>query len=101
MLVGVFASEDFQQHWPRIVCSHDRVESCRKQNGARELAVPRVAMAETQWPLPGNVPQQDVGLAEDRHGVEEVQCLRPRQVALPDVSGHAAMLTPLDVDRDL
>jgi hypothetical protein len=48
-----------------------------------------------------DISQQDVGLPEDRHGVEEIEGPWPGQVALADVSREAAVLAPLNVDHDL
>ena len=101
MLVGEFVTEDLLQNFFGIRGANYHIEFLRQQDRLGELAVPAIAVTETQRAFSVDVAQQNVGLAEDRQGVKEVQALGSGQVALPDVPRHAAVLTPLYVDRNL
>lgn len=101
VLVRVFAAEHLEERRFRILRSHDGVQPAGEHDWPGELSVPSVAVTKAERPFAGNVSQQDVGLPKDRHGVEKVERARSGQVTLPDVSGKAAMLPPLNVDRDL
>ena len=58
-------------------------------------------MTEAKRTLAGYVPEQDIRLSENRHGVEKVERTRSGKVALPDVSREAAMLAPLDIEAEI
>src|SRR5712672_182874 len=101
VFVRVLAAEYFEEGGLRILGPDNCVEPVSENDRARELPVSTVAVTEAKRTFAGYVPEQDIRLTENRHGVEKVERLGPRQVALSDVSRKASMLSPLDVDRHL
>jgi len=101
VFVRVLAAEDFEQRRFRILGPDDCVESIGEDDRAREFPISTIAVTEAKRSFAGYVPEQDIRLSENRHGVEKVERLGSRQVALANVSGKAPMLSPLDIDRHL
>src|SRR4029077_11380170 len=99
VFVRVLAPEHLEESRLRILGSDHRIDPVGEDDRARELPVSTIAVTEAKWSFAGDVSEQDVRLSENRHGVEKVQRLGSGQVALTDVSGKAAMLPPLDIDR--
>ena len=101
MLVRVLAAEYLQEDRLRILRSNDGVQFVGKYDRAGELSISTVAVTEAKRSFPCNVSQKDVGLSKDRHGVEKVEGAWSGKVTLAYVPGEAAMLAPLDIDRNL
>src|SRR5258707_8864279 len=101
VFVRVLAAEHFEEGGLRILGPDNCVEPVSENYRTRELPVSTVAVTEAKRTFAGYVPEQDIRLSENRHGVEEVERLGSRQVTLTDVSGKAPMLSPLDIDRHL
>jgi hypothetical protein len=101
MLVRVFAAEYLEQGRLRILRSHNGVQPAGKDDWPGELSVPSVAVTKAERSFAGDVSQQNVGLPEDCHGVEKIECARSGKIALSNVPRETSVLPPLNVDHDL
>src|SRR5688500_20290228 len=85
----------------RIVCPHDRIEPVSQHQLAREVAVSAVPIGKRRRPAAHGAREKHVRDEYPRHGKEDVERARFRQVALNYVSRQRTMLSPLYVDRNL
>jgi len=94
-------SKDGDERRVGIGGSNYHVNSRGEREQCREITVPRVSVTETPWTAAGEVTEPDVREADPRERVKDVQLLESREIAFDDPMGQRAMLSPLDVDRDL
>ena len=101
MFVRVLAPEHLEERRLRILGPDDCIDPVGEDDRTCELPVSTVAVTEAKRSFAGYVPEQDVRLPEDRHGVKEIERLGSGQVALAHVSGKTPMFAPLDIYRHL
>src|SRR3981081_1275337 len=92
VFVRVLAAEHLEECRLGILGPDNCVEPVSENDRTRELPVSTIAVTEAKRTFAGNVPEQDIRLSENRHGVEKIERLGSRQVALTDVPGKAPML---------
>src|SRR5215212_1598079 len=85
----------------RILGADDGVETAAQCECFRIIAIAGVTAAKTPGAAAREIPEPDIRQSDPGEGVEEIQLLERRKIALDHPVGHRSVFAPLDVDFNL